>query len=131
MQGVDQPHFGVRVAVQGLQGVVQPSGAAVVQQQAHAHAAVGGQQQLVQQQQAGLVVAPDVVLHIQRVLGGAGQQAAGGEGFARIAQGVDARVRVRGLRLLPQGRMGLSLGRLREHVRSNDLRGLGRLDGGG
>jgi hypothetical protein len=89
-EGVEQAHLDARVAVQRGQRGVQARGAHVVQQQAHAHAAPGGGQQFAQQQRAGGVAAPDVVLHVQRALGRARQQRAGGEGVVRMVQRVDA-----------------------------------------
>jgi len=85
------------MAVECRQRRVQPGGAQIVQQQAHAHAALGGGQQLGQQQRAGDVAAPDVVLHIQRAFGRARQQHAGGKGVVRMGQQVyAAQARVRG-----------------------------------
>jgi len=66
----------------------------------------------VQQQIAGFVVAPDVVLHIQRALGRARQQTAGRKGFLRVFQRVKTRVRGIGLRLLAQLLVGLAQGGL-------------------
>ena len=89
-KGVEQAHFNVRVLIQRGQRGIHAGGAAVVQQQTHAHAAVGGLQQFIEQQVTRGVVAPDVVLHIQRVLCRAGQQGAGGVGGIGIAKRVNA-----------------------------------------
>ena len=80
----------MRVLVQRGQHGIHAGCATIVQQQAHAHAAVCGLQQLVEQQVPGCVIAPDVVLHIQRALGRTGQQCPGGIGSVGIRQGVDA-----------------------------------------
>ena len=62
----------------------------VVEQQPHPHAAPGRIRQRFEQQVADLVAMPDVVLGIERALGGVRQQHAGGERVAGVGQRVDA-----------------------------------------
>ena len=87
---VEQPHLDAGVLGQRRQLAVQSGGAAIVQQQAHTHAPVGSGNQGLQQQGAGLVTAPNVVLHVQAALGSVGQQHARGKGFQRVGQRVQA-----------------------------------------
>jgi hypothetical protein len=82
-------HVGMPVEC-GERGVQRGRNAVVVEQQAHAHAAVGGLAQFFEQQGAGEIVAPDVILDVQRTLGAAHERHARGEGVERVRKRVDA-----------------------------------------
>ena len=60
----------------------RPAGVEVVEQQPHAHAALGRLPERLEQQVADLVAVPDVVLRIERLFRGGGEQHARGEGVA-------------------------------------------------
>lgn len=70
--------------------LVEPDRVVVVEQQPHPHAAVGRSAQGAEQQRAGLVVVPDVVLHVERALGGARKQHARSERVEPVGQRMDA-----------------------------------------
>ncbi len=83
---IKQANGDVRMAIQLAENVVQPHGVVVIQQQPHLHTAIGGVQQRAEQQAARHVVLPDVILHIQRLLGHLHQQIAGGKGVQAITE---------------------------------------------
>ncbi|MCY1295647.1 hypothetical protein D9M70_449960 [compost metagenome] len=116
---VEDPHFDLRMGVHGREQLIHAGQAVVVEQQAHAHAAVGGLVQRLQQQRAGQVVAPDVVLHVERALRRACQVDARGEGGLGVVQRVDA------------AEPGLAGQRGRDRAAQRRGRGLGGRDGGG
>jgi hypothetical protein len=62
------------------------------EESANTHAAIGGPAQRREQQRAGHVVAPDVVLKIERAFGDISQQHAGRECFTTVAQLDDSRL---------------------------------------
>lgn len=120
---IEQPHLDVFVAVQGRQPVVQALDAVVVEQKPHANAAVGRLEQSTQHQRAGQVIAPDVVLHIERAFGGVCQQITRSECVERVVKWVQAALagmlaellgeRLAQLCLLPGfGRQGGRIGRI-------------------
>ena len=55
-------------------GFVETARVVVVQQQAHPHATLGRLPQGLEQEIPGMVAVPDVVLHIERALRGAGEK---------------------------------------------------------
>ena len=89
---VEQPHLDVRVRRERRQECVETGGVVVVEQQPDAHAAIGRAAHRREQQRAGNVVAPDVVLEIERALRGIREQHAGSERVAPVAQLDDARL---------------------------------------
>ena len=62
----------------------------VVEQQPHPHSALGCLPERLEQEVANLVAMPDVVLGVERLFGGIGEQDARGECIARIWQRMDA-----------------------------------------
>ena len=80
------------MGVERRDGRVQPGRSAVVQEQAHPHPARRGTPERLEEQRPGLVVVPDVVLDVQRAVGGGGEGRAGCEGVAWIGEGVDSRL---------------------------------------
>src|SRR5690606_10252943 len=91
-KGVEQTNLDMRVVVQRRQDIVQAGDAIVVEQQAHAHATLCSSVQGLQKQRACQVVVPDVVLHIQRALGGAAEEGACGERITCVCQSDDSRL---------------------------------------
>ena len=88
--GIEQPHFDIRMGIDQQQMLVVRVCTEIVDQQAHAHAAIGCAKQMFQQQAAGDVVVPDVVLHVQAALRGLGQHEACDEGIHAARQRVGA-----------------------------------------
>jgi hypothetical protein len=88
---VEQAHFDVGMRVEGGERRVEAGDAVVVEEQAHPHTAGCRLAQLLEEQAPRDVVVPDVVLHVERALGGAREQHARGEGVARIEQRIHAR----------------------------------------
>ena len=64
----------------------------VVEQQPHPHPPLGRLPERLEQEVANLVAMPDVVLGVERLFGGIGEQDARGERIARIGQRMDARL---------------------------------------
>ena len=89
-KGVEQAYFDIGVLVERGKGGIEATRAAIIEQQAHTHATICGQQQFVQQQVACGVVAPDVVLHVERALCRPGQQGAGRKRVIGVGQEVNA-----------------------------------------
>ena len=88
---IEQANFDVRMRFERGQRRVERRGdAEVVQQQAHTHAAIGGFMEFFEQQGAGQVVAPDVVLDVQRALRRADQIHASRKRHMRIGERIDA-----------------------------------------
>jgi hypothetical protein len=83
---VEQPHRDVGVSVERGQDGIEAGGVLVVQQEPHAHAAVGRPADRLEQQGPRHVVAPEVVLRVQRPLGRVGQEDAGRERAAAVGQ---------------------------------------------
>ena len=81
----------------------RPGGVVVVEQQAHAHAAFGRLPQRLEQQVAGLVGVPDVVLDVERAVGGSGEDGARGERRAGLGDRVDPGVTRMGGSTRPDG----------------------------
>ncbi len=79
-KGVDHADLDIRVGIQRGEGRVAALEVQVVEQHAHAHPAVGGPNQTLGQQPAGGVRLPDVVLHVERLLGEIGERGPGGKG---------------------------------------------------
>ena len=80
--GIEEPHLDVGMGVERGQRRVDAAGAVVVQQQPHPHAALGGVAQGVEQQRARRILVPDVVLDVERAVGGPRQERPRGEGIA-------------------------------------------------
>jgi hypothetical protein len=89
-QRVVQPDFDVPMRVEGGNRFVQPAGIRVVEQDAHAHAALRGSPHRVVQQVPGLVAVPDVVLDVERLVGGGRKQHACGKRVCRRRERVNA-----------------------------------------
>ena len=85
---IEQPDLEVRVGIEREQMGVVRRGTEIVQQQAHAHAAIGRAQQPLREQPAGLVAVPDVVLHIETLLGRFREHQARDEGLHPVPKRV-------------------------------------------
>ena len=88
---VVQAHLDVRMRLENGDRRVEAARVAVVEQEANSNAALGRLPERLEQEKADLVCAPDVVLHIQRLLRSRGQQHAARERVARLGECVDAR----------------------------------------
>ena len=92
LERIEEPDLNVGMGVERGNPVVQTGGVVVVEQQPHTHATIGGAVERLEQQRSGHVVVPDVVLHVQRMLGGTGEQHACREGVETFLQGEHARL---------------------------------------
>ena len=88
---VEQPHLDILVNVERGEQAVETGNAVVVEQQPHADPPVRRLAQRFQHQHSRQVGAPDVVLHVEAPLGGAGEEDARGEGLMCVREQVDAR----------------------------------------
>ena len=87
---IEQPNLDIVVAIQRSDRRVEPRDAVVVEQKPHAHATLGGTPQVLEQQVARRIAVPDVVLHVERPLGSAREQAACREGLLCDREWIDA-----------------------------------------
>ena len=85
MKSVEQAHLDIGVGIQRRPLYVPAQLVGVIQQHAHFHAPACRLQHPVNQQLAGGVVIPDVVLHIQRPPGQAGQRDPQGKGLLAVS----------------------------------------------
>jgi hypothetical protein len=88
---VEQADLDVRMRVERREQCGEAHRAVVIEQQAHPHAALGGIVQRAIDQVSGQVVAPDVVLRVDRPFRRPYQQQACGERVTPVRQRVDAR----------------------------------------
>jgi hypothetical protein len=88
---VVETHLDVGMRVDRGEARVLSRGGDVVEQKAHAHAARGRAPQRLEHQRAGLVVVPDVVLHVERAVRRLREEGARGERVGRRRQRIDAR----------------------------------------
>ena len=87
---IEQPHFDVRMRGERTEESIETRGVIVVEQETDTNAAVGGPTHRCKEQHAGHVLAPDVVLDVERVLGLVGKEHAGRECVPAVAQLDDA-----------------------------------------
>ena len=87
---VEQTHLNIGVGIHGRKGLIQATGAMVINQHAHAHTALSRFVQGFQQQRAGGVAMPNVILHIQGFLGLLGQLHPRRKRFTRVRQQIQA-----------------------------------------
>src|SRR5690606_33467468 len=78
-EGIEQAHLGLGQGIERGEIVIEAGDAVVIEQQADTNTPLGSLAQLFQKDQAGRVTLPDVVLHVERDLGGADQGDPGNE----------------------------------------------------
>jgi hypothetical protein len=94
---VEDAHLDIRVRIERGECRIHPRVAVVIDEEAHADSAISGGVKGFDEQRSRPVVAPDIILHIQRPLGGVRQPHARCERIRPVAKRIypaNARVRV-------------------------------------
>lgn len=91
LERVEQPYLDVRVRVQRRERRVETSRVVVIEQEPDAHTTIGRATQRVEEQTPREIVMPDVVLHVERLLGRLGKMIASAECISAVAERYDAR----------------------------------------
>ena len=89
---VVQPYLDIGMRVERGEGRIESLCIHVVEQQPYPHPPLGRLPERLEQQVADLVAMPDVVLRVERLFGGVGEQDARGERVAGVRQRMDARL---------------------------------------
>src|SRR3546814_7567427 len=84
LEGIKESNLDIRQCIERGEVTVEPADSEVVEQEADTHAALGRPAQLIQHDQPGGVALPDVVLDIDRRLGGTDQCDAGDRKSTRL-----------------------------------------------
>ena len=79
LEWIEEPDLDVGMRIERGDPGIEAGGVVVIEEQPHAHATIGGAMERLEQQRPRHIVVPDVVLHVQRMLGGTGEQHARGE----------------------------------------------------